>query len=764
NAPDYHALGEFYGEFASYDVWLTLPAEFVVGATGSPVGRSLLTSTQRLHFRADSVRDFAFVADPRYRVIRDSVVLEFREGNHRQVSIEVLVRPENAQLWQQVPVFARRALEHWSRYYGPYGYDRLVIADAQISAGAGMEYPGLVLISTRGFPGTRFFEQAVVHEVGHQWFYAMLGSDELNEAWLDEGINTYAEMRYFEETYGAVGNLSDYPDWLRFLPKLSCRQYHEYIYHVLAARGLLRPVLTPAYEFVTEPQAYVATAYSQSALVIRMLHDLVGDTAFDQIMAEYCRRFRFRHPRTRYCTRIAEEKTGPELGWVFGQWLRQVGTCDYAFGGLVRADSGWYVRILQKGNIRMPVEVAAEARDGSRTKVSFDSDSGEAVAFFPIQGRLRSVTIDPGRRLLEVNRWNNSWPSRVRIRPILDFPSLDCYDLFYGPFLWWDRFHGVQIGPWLMGREFLDLGPLPGRHSWTVSSIYSTRIRDWELGGAYATPLEAINPRLRISCSGSFSRRVQTQARAQLQYGLGRVFGPPAAEIMLCYQFRAIRDTSWLYKGDWVAGRDAQVELSARSAHESRLARGRRTARFSLGSRRIGGDSSFFKGSVEFKEYWRLTRQAGLNVRLFGGGASSSLPSQEKFYLSGSLRPTEAEPINWSYGDDIAGSQENWHIEGDANLRGFVGEHLKGSYALGLNLGLRLPVPIVSPFFDIGNVSESMSDLRPNTLKMDAGVRLAKGPFYVEFPVWRYWPGVNERRVALRWAVGFTLVGFGLDT
>ena len=147
-----------------------------------------------------------------------------------------------------------------------------------------------------------------------------------------------------------------------------------------------------------------------------------------------------------------------------------------------------------------------------------------------------------------------------------------------------------------------------------------------------------------------------------------------------------------------------------------------------------------------------------LQARLFAGASGGDIPRQQQFFLSGSLEGTDAAPVNWSYLGDIA-SQEHWHIDGDANMSGYIGQHVKGRYAGALNLSLKLPW--VSPFFDIGNVGNGLSALAPNRLRMDAGIRLNAGPVYVVFPIWA---SRGNPSFAFRWALGLDLgsVSIGL--
>jgi len=782
--PDgYHVIGEFYGEFGTFDVAITVPSEMVVGATGdlvsgnpkpetlnpksgirvlnsgfrtfpkavdpdsevawmkhSPKVRPRRTdSLKTLYFHAEDVHDFCWVADPDFSLVQDSL---------GPTVINVLVRKGDEKKWRDVPSFAYKALAHYGAHYGAYPYGQLTVVDASLAAGGGMEYPNLVVISSPPVPFTRLLEDVVIHETGHQWFYGMLGSNEIAEAWLDEGINTFAEMRYFDETHGPRGNLLDLPGADRLPWDLNDRYLQRLIYHVTATNGWLKPILTPAYEFGDEATAYAGVEYAQAGLVMRMLQRLVGDTCFDRIMQTYCAQFRFRHPTTPDFIAVAESVSGQSLSWFFDQWLRTANTCDYA----VSRVSGSRVRVQRKGGIRMPVEVRARLRDG-RLETRLCPDSGGVLDF---GSRVASVELDPEEKLLETNRWNNFFPARVEMKPVFDLPSFDSYQMFYGPYAWFDLYHGLQIGPWLMGRRFINYGPLRGAHQWLASTLYRTNLKDFQANLSYSTPLTFVSDRLAFDMRGNASD-VDAGIGADLTYRMGRVLGPPNADVQLGYRFTQLRDMRYLDSLDFELDTIGLLAASANYSHVSRSFQGKLGFRAALASRAFGGAANYYRVNLDATEVWRMSKDVRLQARLFGGASGGRIPFQQWFFLSGSLEGTDVAPVNWSYLGDIA-SQEHWHIDGDANMAGYIGHHVKGRYAGALNLSLKLPW--VSPFFDIGNVGNSLSALAPNRLRMDAGVKFAAGPVYVVFPIWTS----QKPNFAFRWALGLDLgsVSIGL--
>jgi hypothetical protein len=770
---DYHAIGEFYGEFGTFDVAITVPSEMVVGATGNLIqgpgaegqGRAKSVdpdsevawmklkpqdrprradSLKTLLFHAENVHDFCWVADPGFTLTQE---------HFGAIAINVLVRRGDEQKWKDVPLYALQALQHFTSRYGPYPYQQFTVADAGLKAGNGMEYPNLVVIAAPSIPFSRALEMVVVHETGHQWFYGMLGSNELAEPWLDEGINTFAEMRYFDEVHGKRGNLIDLPGASRLPWDVNDRYVQQILYHLTATNGWLKPMLTPANEFLNEPTAYSGVDYAEAGLMLDMLRKMVGDTCFDRIMQTYVERFRFHHPHSADFIAAAEEVSGRDLSWFFNQWLNTNRTCDYEVGQI----AGSRVRIRRKGGIRMPVEVRARLRDGT-LKTLVCPDTGGVLDF---GSNVAHVEIDPDEKLLETNRWNNFYPYKVEVKPVFDVPSFDSYQIFYGPYVWFDLYHGFQLGPWLMGRRFVDYGPLHGEHQWLASTLYRTNLKDFQGNLSYSSPLTFVSDRLKLDARMNYSE-VEVGTGADLTYHLGRASGLPNAEMKLGYRFTELRSLRSLDSLDFVLNRIGMIAGSANYAHLSRSLQGKVGFRAAVASPLLGGDAGYYRVSAEATEAWRFSRDLRLQARFFAGASGGDIPLQQQFFLSGSLEGTEAAPVNWSYLGPIA-SQEHWHIEGDANLAGYAGEHVKGKYAGAINL--RLKVPYVSPFFDIGNVGSSFSALAPSQLRMDAGVRVVLGPVYADFPIWTSPANVrNGRNFAFRWVIGLDMsaVSIGL--
>jgi hypothetical protein len=347
--------------------------------------------------------------------------------------------------------------------------------------------------------------------------------------------------------------------------------------------------------------------------------------------------------------------------------------------------------------------------------------------------------------------WRNG-ESVTRIRPLFSLPDFERYQLYYGPYAWYDNYHGFQLAGWAMGRRFIDTGPLRGSHMWTFAETYSTKIDDWHSSLWYQTTAGGISPRTRIILRGDYSY-VAAEARAGIQQELGRVFGRPNALAELTYRLFVLNDIKFRDSRAWDSSRVAEIRGQLTHAWDSPRAAAAGRAFASLGSVALGSEYDYWK--LWFEEIFtlRLGPRQAVRLRAFAGTIQGAIPNQEQYYLSGGLGTTTDEPVSWGY-KGMSSGQEHWHYDADLNLRGYAGEYLHGTTGWALNLYLQ-PIPQVQPFLDVGWLDNP--DRRG--ILADAGIRLQLGPLYADFPVWTSQPDQTGRRFAFRWMLGLKLSG-----
>ena len=316
--------GEFFSEFGSFKVEITVPDNYIIGATGELQNEEekafLLTksrsemirdnnsfppssaTTKTLTYTQDRVHDFAWFADKRFNVLHERIAIP-----NSQDSIDGWVLFTNAHkaAWLKSMEYLRGGIQHYSRLVGAYPYSQCTVIDGTLSAGGGMEYPMITVIN--GTSNDMALEQVIVHEVGHNWFYGILASNERDHAWMDEGINTYYETRYFEEKYpeggeGLLGRLG-----------LFGRGIHESGYLMNACRHSDQGLEVGSADF-TETN-YGVMVYSKGGYIMNHLSSVLGQEAFDSAMHDYYRNWSFKHPYPEDLVKSLETSSGQSLDW-----------------------------------------------------------------------------------------------------------------------------------------------------------------------------------------------------------------------------------------------------------------------------------------------------------------------------------------------------------------------------------------------------------------------------------------------------------------
>ncbi|MGV3638729.1 MAG: M1 family metallopeptidase, partial [Flavobacteriales bacterium] len=391
HAMPYLTQGEFYSEFGSFDVSITLPSNYVVGATGllqneqetawmdslskAPFNREQYfvdiasiaryrelpsrASTKTLRFTQDRVHDFAWFADKRF-IVRKSEVALPKSG--RTVQTWALFTPKNAELWSDAVSYVNESVRFYSEWVGDYPYDACTAIDGTISAGGGMEYPMITIIGD--MDDKRSLDNVIAHEVGHNWFYGILGSNERDHAWMDEGMNSYVELLYMRARY---------PDSGFSIPGLGLltkafggtkdghRYQNELMYRFNARRNLDQPLTLTSANFT--PTNYGCMVYSKSALVFDHLHAYLGDGVMKRGLNAYFDAWKFKHPRPQDVRYVFEKESAKDLSWVFDELIGTRSVFDpKAIALKVGSDGGSAQLTIRGKNIHdIPVPVTGYA-------------------------------------------------------------------------------------------------------------------------------------------------------------------------------------------------------------------------------------------------------------------------------------------------------------------------------------------------------------------------------------------------------------------
>ncbi len=769
--PDgYHRDGEFYGDYGEFDVWITLPEHFTVAATGSlvgppselarldklasgvqdpPAGRSgeaagSAPGTKTLHYRAERVHDFAWFADPRF---------ELRRGQQGNARIEVYSLPEHRRDWQPAIALVQDALEWYGREYGVYPYPQMTLVDG-LGYG-GMEYPTLAVVQHQGPDFLRLFEWVVCHETGHQWFYGLVGTDEMNEAWLDEGVVSYSELHRFEDRHGRSGNITRWPSGWNWLPKIDARWVELVQYHRLADIGREEPILQPSYAF---ERGYFILAYAKAGGVLMTLHGALGDSLFDEVMRTYVREWSFKHPRTEDFIAVASRLCGCDLNDYFAGFMRDTDRCDYEIAGVrtTRSDSGGRVEVSlrNRGEIRVPhLPVRLVTRDGAVQDVR-TSDAQESLVF-ETRSEPLYVEIDPDHDFLEIDHWNDRWPRAKRLVAVSP-PSFFDIDHTVWPRVWFNEVDHARIGLSLHRGNLQVRKPL-----WGVRLDYAPRTGNWYWGASVETRLPWNRGDSRLDLAA-----IDLEGYDQQRIGLDLVLQrdrearPRMAAATTVFR-NEVHDLRYFRDGDWQSGRSLGLQVTW--WREVRRARWRdgEEVRLRQAWGGSGGDRPFTKAEATLGGGYYLTKHLEIGTRGHAGTIWGQPLLQDRITLAGDLDPDRRDVwVPLRRGELVP--LERWYVEGGPGMPGAAGVFHDGAHAADrTGLGLRAQVAYVRGFLsaalfgDAGNVWPRWGSVAWNDLRSDAGVDLRAGPLRLILPLYVDDPAAGATRWDWRWLVGF---------
>ena len=387
NCHAFHANSEFYADFGDYDVTLSVPTSFLVGATGRRVSESRQGDRTSYRYVQENVHDFAWTADPRYVVheyrfdpardvpadwtARAAAELGMTAADLalRPVSVRLLLQPDHLGARDAYREGVRVALSFYGLWFGAYPYETLTVVDPPEDGfgSAGMEYPTFITggtiapLSRWPLRKARFTQDVTLHEFGHQYFYGMIGSNEFEESWLDEGLNTDAEYRSMSLAFGAR-DFVELPGGVGIgSPALA--------HGVAASEKNLDPILRKAWGYASG-SSYGVNSYMKVGLFMAQLRNDLGAEVFARAERAFFQQWSFRHPSTADFFDAFERSTGRDLSDYRSKIVLGTARLDW---GVVHAtserrpeDSGLFDRAgarvtLEKGRVRGSAKDAARA-------------------------------------------------------------------------------------------------------------------------------------------------------------------------------------------------------------------------------------------------------------------------------------------------------------------------------------------------------------------------------------------------------------------
>jgi hypothetical protein len=434
NCHQFHSVTEFFSDFGTYDVRLTVPKGWILGATGVERDRrDEADGTTTHHYYQEDVHDFAWTTSPDY-IERHA---RFEHPTLPAVDMRLLLQPEHASQAERHFEATRAALKYYGEWFGPYPYGHITIVDpAWQSDAGGMEYPTLFTAGSRWLAPREVTtpEGVTVHEAGHQFWYGIVATNEFEHAWMDEGFNTFSTARTIEQrfspNYYAKRYFGGFVPWtFRDFPLSRETDGDRLGPYRPAAKADMQA--TPTWRYW--PGTASAITYNKTALWLHTLERMLGWETLQRIMSTYFTRWAFGHPKPQDFFAIVNEVSGRDMTWFFDQVYRSSNVFDYgveilrseptAARGYVgdgnsrtfsggSADTGPFrttvvVRRYGEGLFPVDVRVVFENKEEAR----WHWDGRDRWKLFEIEKPVRAsfVEVDPDHvLLLDVNYTNNS--------------------------------------------------------------------------------------------------------------------------------------------------------------------------------------------------------------------------------------------------------------------------------------------------------------------------------------------------------------------
>ncbi len=429
NTEPYLGQGEFYLEYGDFTVEVTVPAGYIVAATGAlqnptevltpteisrlaqaaksetPVhivtqqeltsgsARPRKTGSMTWRFKARNVRDGVWAASPDYM---------WDASGWKGVVANAYYRPSAIDTWKEAADMSRMSIMEYSERWYQYPYPQISAVEGPIS---GMEYPMLAM-ETKSADKYELYN-VVTHEIGHNWYPMVVGSNERMHFWQDEGFNTF--INYFSEA-------RRYPDKGSYEQRVARdrAQVEQFMQH-----DIDQPIEVPPDRI--NPQLLGENAYVKTAVGLALLRDeIVGPQAFDDAFREYTRRWAFKHPNPTDFFRTMEDVSGKRLDWFFREWFLENPHFDQAIDTVATRQAGdtMYVGVRFANRARgvQPIHARFTFGDGSVENIDYPAEVWSTnttlyVRQYTFVGKkLTKIQLDPDNRLVDIDRSNNVWP------------------------------------------------------------------------------------------------------------------------------------------------------------------------------------------------------------------------------------------------------------------------------------------------------------------------------------------------------------------
>jgi aminopeptidase N len=714
---DQHLGKEFYGNFGTFDVELDFSSDFIVEATGFLLNRDEVlpkelrekldiknfkdkpwnsipsviipyTKGERKvwKFHAENVHDFAFTADPTYRI---------GEAWWQDKVCYSLVQEPHAIKWQNAAEFGAQCLKVFSEDFGMYVYHKVIVADAR----SGMEYP-MITLDGGSDPGYR---DLLAHEIGHMWFFGQVGNNETYRALLDEGFTQFLTAWAMIKIDGEYVIENDLKNKWEQKFKKPTKAIDEEIYYAYIndATKYNDPVISTHSDHfhgaIGHGGGYRHVYYKTAAMLYNLQY-VLGDELFLDAMKHYFATWKIAHPYNEDFRNTIIRYTKVDLNWFFDQWLETTKRIDYS----VKV-KGNIVTFNRKSRMQMPIDFSIIAKNEKKYDYhipnnwfikktdatilprwnGWDLIHPKYSTIIDVPSGIAEVIIDPTNRLADAYMPDNSSEYNTTFsfdHKLWQYSDWRNYEIKYRPDLWWNNYDGIKVGLNLNGG-YMNHNHLFDATAWLNTgalqkdSILNPNNYDhYSYRLTYNTNLDNITLNSRIELKSQFIAGLYTN---KLSLKKSDSKGNNSMEVELFSLYRT--NNQYLINNDWEL-RKMNNRINITIEHKYKHVYGNGILNLALQSSALGSDYDYNSLSVSIKNNNKIEKLK-IATRIFCQiGTGSNWAEESKLALAGANNEemmdskftranglVESDDMHYSY------TTNHFHSGGGLNLRGYTG-------------------------------------------------------------------------------------------
>lgn len=703
---DQHLGKEFYGDYGIFDVNLDFPTQYIVEATGFLTNESEVMpsdlrekidiknyktrrdiytdpipvdGTRRVwKFHAEHVHDFAFTADPTYRI---------GEVVWNGIRCIALAQEEHAHKWQPSAQFLADVVKTYSTDIGMYAYPKIIAADAR----DGMEYP-MITLDGGSFPGHKGL---IAHEVGHNWFFGMIGNNETYRASLDEGFTQFLTSWALRASQGIETSPNSIDDRSVF---------YGYMNHATGDNSARLNIHSDHFNSAARHGGGYGQVYYKTATMLYNLQYVLGDDLFLAALQNYFNEWKICHPYWSDFRQSIIDYTKVDLNWFFDAWIESTETIDYRVNSVKKSTTANTYKIeFERKGMTMPIDFAVQTKDGKtlhyhipntyfvkkgyadkKNKISAEVlpkwtgwgiVNPKYTALVTVEGGISDVQIDPSGRLADVYRIDNSkkcpvnWHLDKLRRVSFDFRK---YQASWRPDIWYNSVDGIKAGVQFEGNYFQH------KHIFKLRAWYNTGV---------LSEIDADDRDL-ISYTFGYTNKLKNQVWMNLhsrmldgydKHGFSFTKRLGGDNIKAGMNFTQRRDGQYLIQQTFVnRGWDNAAFLEY--SHPYKYFNGRGNIKLGLSNSGILSDYNYSEISLTVLNNTKLGK-LDFRTRTYARFMDGSSIAPESALLLGGANNRELMgnkytrsrgwiPDDWG---TFARETNHWHQSGGLNLRGYTG-------------------------------------------------------------------------------------------